>query len=53
MVRDILTDFPFSFQAVFVDGRVEAAKAAIGIFELGEQVKTTDIQHVYEEEKLC
>ncbi len=51
-LRDLLTDFPFSFQAVFVDGRLEAARALIKIFELGEQVKTTDLQDRYEKGEL-
>lgn len=51
-LRDLLTDFPFSFQAIFVDGRFEAADKAIKIFELGEQVKTTDLQHQYEQGRL-
>ncbi len=51
-LRDLLTDFPFSFQAVFVDGRLEAARTLIKIFELGEQVKTTDLQNAVEQGRL-
>lgn len=47
-LRDLLTDFPFSFQAVFVDGRVEAARTVVKLFQLGAQVKTTDLQSRYE-----
>lgn len=51
-MRDLLVDFPFSFQIVFVDGRIEAAQKLIKIFQLGEQVKTTDLQYSYEQGKL-
>lgn len=47
-LRDLLTDFPFSFQAVFVDGRIEAARTVVKLFQMGEQVKTTDLQNAYE-----
>lgn len=47
-LRDLLVDFPFSFQVVFVDGRIEAAQKLIKIFELGAQVKSTDLQNAYE-----
>ncbi len=51
-MRDLLTDFPFSFQIVFVDGRIEAAHKVLRIFQLGDQVKTTDLQHQYEQGRL-
>lgn len=51
-MRDLLTDFPFSFQVVFVDGRIEAAQKIMRVFQLGEQVKTVDLQHAYEQGKL-
>lgn len=47
-LRDLLVDFPFSFQVVFVDGRIEAAQKLIKIFELGVQVKSIDLQNAYE-----
>lgn len=51
-MRDLLVDFPFSFQVVFVDGRVEAAHKVIRLFEMGEQVKTADLQWSYEQGRL-
>ncbi len=51
-MRDLLTDFPFSFQVVFVDGRIEAAHKVLRIFQLGDQVKTTDLQHQHEQGRL-
>jgi hypothetical protein len=48
----LLTDFPFSFQVVFVDGRLEAARQVIRIFQLGSQVKTTDLQYAVEQGRL-
>ena len=51
-MRDLLTDFPFSFQVLFIDGRIEAAQKLIKIFELGEQVKTVDLQWKYERGEL-
>lgn len=47
-MRDLLTDFPFSFQVVFVDGRIEAARTVLKLFQLGTQVKTIDLQSRYE-----
>lgn len=51
-LRDLLVDFPFSFQAVFINGRIETTQKLIKIFELGEQVKITDLQNAYEQGKL-
>lgn len=51
-MRDLLTDFPFSFQVMFVDGRIEAAHKVMRIFQLGEQVKSVDLQHTYEQGRL-
>lgn len=51
-MRDLLTDFPFSFQVMFVDGRIEAAHKVMRIFQLGEQVKTIDLQHAYEQGRI-
>jgi len=51
-LRDLLTDFPFSFQAVFVDGRAEAARVLIRLFEMGEQVKSIDLQRAVEKEEI-
>lgn len=44
-LRDLLHQFPLHFQAIFVDGRDEAAKKLIRIFELGQQVKLVDLQY--------
>ncbi len=51
-MRDLLTDFPFSFQVVFVDGRIEAAHKIVRLFQLGAQVKTTDLQNAHEQGRL-
>lgn len=51
-MRDLLTDFPFSFQVVFVDGRIEAAHKVLRIFQLGDQVKSVDLQSRYEKGEL-
>lgn len=47
-LRDLLTKYPLHFQAVFADGRVEAARVAIKIFEIGASVRNIDLQHQYE-----
>lgn len=41
-----------NIQFLFVDGRKEAASAVIKIFELGELVKTTDLQLQYDLKKI-
>jgi hypothetical protein len=46
-VRDILHEFD-NVQFLFVDGRKEAARAIIKIFELGESVKNIDLEFCYE-----
>ncbi len=51
-LRDFLVKYPLNFQAVFVDGRVEAARVALKVFGMGEQVKSVDLQHAYEEGQL-
>lgn len=47
-LRDMLTKYPLNFQAVFVDGRLDAANKIIKIFEMGEQVKNIDLQYAAE-----
>lgn len=47
-LRDFLTKYPLTFQAVFVGGRQEAARVALKIFQMGEQVKSVDLHHAYE-----
>lgn len=47
-LRDLLHKFPLNFQAVFVEGRTEAANKITRVFELGNQVKDVDLQFYYE-----
>lgn len=47
-LRDLLTKYPLSFQAVFANGRVDAAQKALKIFEMGEQVRRIDLQYAVE-----
>lgn len=47
-LRAMLTKYPLTFQAVFADGRQEAARIALKIFQMGEQVKKVDLQYVHE-----
>jgi ERCC4-type nuclease len=51
-LRDLLVKYPLTFQAVFTDGRKEAGRVMHRIFELGAQVKATDLQWAYEEGRL-
>lgn len=51
-LRDLLVQYPTTFQAVFADGRKEVARIMHRIFELGTQVKTIDLQWAYEEGRL-
>lgn len=47
-LRDLLTKYPLSFQAVFADGRVDAAQKVLKIFEMGDQVRRVDLQNAVE-----
>ena len=47
-LRDLLSKYPLSFQAVFADGRADAAQKALKIFEMGEQVRRVDLQYAVE-----
>lgn len=47
-LRDLLIKYPLTFQVVFVDGRVEMAQKIIRVLQLGQQVRTTDLEWVYE-----
>lgn len=47
-LRDLLVKYPLSFQAVFADGRDEAARIALKVFGMGEQVRRVDLQHALE-----
>jgi hypothetical protein len=51
-LRELLVKYPLHFQCLFVDGRTEMARVMLKIFEMGEQVKTCDLQHAYEEGRL-
>jgi ERCC4-type nuclease len=51
-LRELLSKYPLNFQALFVDGRIEASQKIIKIFELGEQVKNADLQFYYEKGEL-
>jgi len=47
-MRDLLTKYPLSFQAVFVDGRNQMPDKMMRVLQLGEQVRTLDLQWLYE-----
>ncbi len=47
-LRDLLVKYPLNFQAVFVNGRADAAQKALRIFEMGERVKQIDLQYALE-----
>ena len=51
-LRDLLTKYPNHFQVVFADGRIDAAKLVLKIFELGEDVKNIDLQYRLEKGEL-
>lgn len=51
-LRDLLTKYPLSFQAVFADGRAEAARIALKIFTMGDQVRQIDLQNAVERKLL-
>lgn len=46
-MRDLLYDFN-DLQFLFVDGRKEAARVLVKLFELGTQIKTVDLEYYYE-----
>ncbi len=48
-LRDLLVKYPLHFQCVFVEGRIEMARAMLRVFEMGHQVKSCDLQFAYEE----
>lgn len=47
-LREILTKYPNNVQCLFADGRIDASKLLISIFQLGNQVKMIDLQYKYE-----
>ncbi len=51
-LRDLFHRFP-DFQALFVSGRVEAAKAVPALLSMGTAVKTFDLQAAYESGELA
>ena len=50
-MRTILAKYD-NIQFVFIKGREEAARVLIKIFEMGEQVKSCDLEYLYEIKKL-
>lgn len=48
-LRDLLVKYPLSFQVLFCDGRREMAAKMMRVFELGAQVRETDLQFAAEE----
>ncbi len=47
-LRDLLVKYSLSFQVLFVDGRKEMADKMIRVFQLGAQVRETDLQNALE-----
>jgi len=47
-LRELLVRFPLSFQVVFANGRADAARKAIKIFQLGERVRKIDLEYAAE-----
>lgn len=47
-LRELLARFPLSFQVVFANGRADAARKALKIFKMGEQVRTLDLEYAAE-----
>ncbi len=50
-MRDLLAEFE-NLQFLFVDGRKESERVLIRLFELGDQIKTGDLQFKYEVKEL-
>lgn len=51
-LRELLIKYPLNFQCLFVDGRIEMARVIVKLFEMGDQVKTCDLQFHYEEGRI-
>jgi hypothetical protein len=51
-LRELLVRYPLHFQAVFVKGRKEMARAAMKVLAMGERVKRVDLQLGYEKGEL-
>jgi hypothetical protein len=50
--RTLLARYPLTFQCVFCDGRLEMSRIIPKVFELGDQVRTADLQWHLEEGRL-
>jgi hypothetical protein len=48
-LRTLLHRYPLTFQCLFVDDRDEMARIMVKLFEMGDKVKTTDLQYAVEE----
>lgn len=51
-MRELLHQFPLTWQILFVDGRKEMARVIPKIFQLGDRTRNFDCQFLYEEGKL-
>lgn len=52
-LRALLTKYPLSFQALFVEGRIEMARVIPRVLQLGlDTVKSVDLQYAYERKLL-
>ncbi len=51
-LRELLAKYPLTFQALFCDGRVEMARVIPRVFQLGQQVRTVDLQYRLEQGEL-
>jgi hypothetical protein len=51
-LRDLFHQFPHTFQALFVDGRKEAANAVVRVLAAGDAVKHVDLQLEYDNKRL-
>jgi hypothetical protein len=47
-LRELLTKYPLSFQAVFADGRADAANKVMRILQLGDEVRRIDLEYANE-----
>jgi len=47
-MRDLLVKYPLNFQIVFANGRADASRKLLRIFQMGEQVKRIDLEYATE-----
>lgn len=47
-LRELLNRFPLSFQVVFANGRQDAARKMMRIFQMGQQVRQIDLEYAAE-----